>query len=116
MTAAGQDPVSPREAEVLALLSAHLSNAQIAGRLHISVRTVENHVSSLLRKYGVADRHALAGIAGQAADGRTAGEVAHLPASRTTFIGRAHERDAILAMLESAQLITLVGPGGVGKT
>jgi DNA-binding NarL/FixJ family response regulator len=81
-------PVSRREAEVLALLGARLSNAQIAGRLHISVRTVENHVSSLLRKYGAADRHALAGIAGHAANGGTAcGEVAHLPASRTTFIG-----------------------------
>jgi DNA-binding NarL/FixJ family response regulator len=31
----------------------HLTNAQIA-RLHISVRTVESHVSSLLRKLGAA--------------------------------------------------------------
>jgi DNA-binding CsgD family transcriptional regulator len=42
--------VSEREAEVLALLGDRLSNAEIAGRLHISVRTVESHVSSLLRK------------------------------------------------------------------
>jgi DNA-binding CsgD family transcriptional regulator len=48
--------ISEREAEVLAALGARLSNAQIANRLHISVRTVESHVSSLLRKYGVADR------------------------------------------------------------
>jgi DNA-binding NarL/FixJ family response regulator len=45
---------------VLAALGARLSNAQIANRLHISVRTVESHVSSLLRKYGAADRWALA--------------------------------------------------------
>ena len=55
--------VSEREAEVLAALGARLSNAQIANRLHISVRTVESHVSSLLRKYGVADRWALAELA-----------------------------------------------------
>ncbi|MFD1052071.1 response regulator transcription factor, partial [Kibdelosporangium lantanae] len=46
--------VSQREREVLAAVGAGLSNAQIARRLRLSVRTVEGHVSSLLRKYGVA--------------------------------------------------------------
>lgn len=50
--------VSAREAEVLALLGEHLSNAEISARLFISVRTVESHVSSLLRKYGAPDRRA----------------------------------------------------------
>ena len=48
---------------MLALVSEHLTNQQIAGRLHLSVRTVESHVSSLLRKLGVADRRALTMIA-----------------------------------------------------
>lgn len=39
-----------REKEVLALLSDGLSNIQIGDRLHLSSRTVEKHVSSLLRK------------------------------------------------------------------
>ena len=52
--------VSDREAEVLRLVAAHLSNAQIANRLVISVRTVESHVSSLLRKLDVASRQELA--------------------------------------------------------
>ena len=55
--------MSQREAEVLEMLGAHLSNAQIAGRLHISVRTVESHLSSLLRKFGVTDRRELAELA-----------------------------------------------------
>ena len=55
--------MSQREAEVLEALGAHLSNSQIAGRLHISVRTVETHVSSLPRKFGAADRRELAGLA-----------------------------------------------------
>jgi predicted ATPase/DNA-binding CsgD family transcriptional regulator len=114
MAATAQRPASQREAEVLALLGEHLSNAQIAGRLHISVRTVENHVSSLLRKYGAADRHALARFAAPAGPGQPG--VAHLPAARTAFIGRAHERDMVLALLARARLATLVGPGGVGKT
>jgi predicted ATPase/DNA-binding CsgD family transcriptional regulator len=55
--------VSEREAEVLALVGEHLTNAEIAARLHISVRTVESHVSSLLRKLDAADRRALAALA-----------------------------------------------------
>ncbi|GII52064.1 hypothetical protein Pth03_04530 [Planotetraspora thailandica] len=110
------ESVSRREAEVLTLLGEHLPNAQIARRLHISVRTVENHVSSLLRKYGVADRRALAAIAGKDADPAPLGTIAGSPTWRTGFTGRAHERDAVLDLLRPGRLVTLAGPGGVGKT
>jgi pimeloyl-ACP methyl ester carboxylesterase/DNA-binding CsgD family transcriptional regulator len=55
--------VSEREAEVLALVGERLTNAEIAGRLYISIRTVESHVSSLLRKLDQTDRRALADLA-----------------------------------------------------
>jgi DNA-binding CsgD family transcriptional regulator len=55
--------ISAREAEVLTLVAQHLSNAEIGARLFISVRTVETHVSSLLRKLGVPDRRGLAQLA-----------------------------------------------------
>ena len=55
-----EQAVTPREAEVLRLLGEHLTNAEIAGRLYISQRTVETHVSSLLRKLGVTHRRELA--------------------------------------------------------
>ncbi len=55
--------VSAREAEVLALVGQRFTNAEIARRLVISVRTVESHVSSLLRKLNVRDRRGLAELA-----------------------------------------------------
>ncbi|MGE5659752.1 MAG: response regulator [Actinomycetota bacterium] len=42
--------LTQRELEVLELLTGGLSNAQIGDRLHLSPRTVEKYVSSLLRK------------------------------------------------------------------
>ena len=52
------DPLglTARERQVLELLVQQLSNRAIADRLHRSERTVENHVSALLGKLGVAGR------------------------------------------------------------
>ena len=52
--------VTPREAEVLAQVAAGHSNREIAGALHLSVRTVEKHVERLLMKTG----HSRAELAG----------------------------------------------------
>ena len=61
--------VSEREAEVLAALGEHLSNAKIAGRLHLSVRTVETHVSSLLTKLDARSRGQLTALSASIAYG-----------------------------------------------
>ncbi|MEQ7008949.1 LuxR C-terminal-related transcriptional regulator, partial [Actinopolymorpha sp. B17G11] len=109
--------ISPREAEVLAAVGEHQSNAQIAGHLHISVRTVESHVSSLLRKLGVVDRRELAVLATRVAEPpATGGRLTGIPDSRTTFVGRSRDLDVALERLARARLVTLLGPGGVGKT
>ncbi len=55
--------VTVREFETLRLLIDRLSNREIAARLHLSPRTVEKHVASLLVKTGQPDRIALAGFA-----------------------------------------------------
>jgi DNA-binding CsgD family transcriptional regulator len=48
--------LSPRECEVLALVAEGLSNAEIAGRLAISDKTVRNHLSHVFDKLGVSTR------------------------------------------------------------
>ena len=112
------EPISPREAQVLDGVRGHLTNAEIAHRLHISVRTVESHVSALLRKTGTPDRRRLAALPVGAAPGRLGGVegVAGLPRTWTTFVGRVAEMEELNVAVEASRLVTLVGAGGVGKT
>jgi DNA-binding CsgD family transcriptional regulator len=62
-TPAAQLGLTPREAEVLALVAAGHSNRQIAQALFISPRTVGVHVSNILAKLGVAGRVEAAAVA-----------------------------------------------------
>lgn len=49
-------PLSEREMEVLTLVVEGRSNKEIASLLGISHQTVKNHITSILRKFGVEDR------------------------------------------------------------
>jgi ATP/maltotriose-dependent transcriptional regulator MalT len=65
-TPAAQLGLTPREAEVLALVAAGRSNRQIAQALFISPKTVGVHVSNLLAKLGAAGREAAGAACRQA--------------------------------------------------
>ncbi len=115
---------------MLALLGEHLSNAEIAARLFISVRTVESHISSLLRKLEAPDRRALsrralseraaeasrAESAPEAPDAPEAPAAPALPAPLTAFVGRVREREELAGLVKAHRQVTAAGPGGVGKT
>ncbi len=53
---AQEDPLSPREREVVDLVVEGLTNQQVAGRLFLSERTVESHVRAALMKLGCRNR------------------------------------------------------------
>jgi DNA-binding NarL/FixJ family response regulator len=54
------DLLSPREQEVMRYLARGYAYKEIAAALHISVKTVETHASSVLRKLQLSSRHELA--------------------------------------------------------
>jgi DNA-binding NarL/FixJ family response regulator len=64
-TRANPGGLTARELEVLALVADGLTNAQLADRLFLSAKTVDHHVSSVLRKLGEPNRAAAAAAARQ---------------------------------------------------
>jgi DNA-binding NarL/FixJ family response regulator len=53
------ETLTPREREVLQLIARGYRYKEIAARLHLSIKTVEAHVSSVLRKLQLSSRHEL---------------------------------------------------------
>ena len=51
-----QHALSPREAEILALISKGCSNFEIAERLYLSMNTVKSHIRAAYRKIGATTR------------------------------------------------------------
>ncbi|WP_448003474.1 LuxR C-terminal-related transcriptional regulator [Agromyces bauzanensis] len=103
--------LTPRESAVLAAIERRLSNPEIAAELFISVRTVESHIASLKRKLGADSRADLIAAAGARRE-----RAASVRLPRNAFVGRGAELAALADLLETHRWVTVVGPGGVGKT
>lgn len=52
----GEEPLTPRETEILRLMTGGYSNREIASALKLTEGTIKNHVSNILGKLGVRDR------------------------------------------------------------
>jgi DNA-binding NarL/FixJ family response regulator len=50
--------LTSRELEVLGLVATGMTNAQVAGRLFLSPRTIQRHLNSIYHKLGVSSRTA----------------------------------------------------------
>ena len=53
------DRLTPREREVMRLIARGFTYREVAAELFLSVKTVETHVSAVLRKLQLSDRHEL---------------------------------------------------------
>ncbi|MGE5212033.1 MAG: LuxR C-terminal-related transcriptional regulator, partial [Acidobacteriota bacterium] len=118
--------VTAREAEVLAAVGERLTNAEIASRLYVSVRTVETHIASLLRKLGAANRRELAEIwrtSSSAEPPRTQQlpPPLELLADPATYVGRSKERSQLRELWRRARqgkllVAVVLGEAGMGKS
>ena len=118
-------PLSQRERDILALLAEGLSDREIANRLFLAYSTVKWHNRQIFNKLGVDSRR-------QAVERATAGGLLRpptalpppaastrkFPAALTPFIGRLGELKALNRLLNHphTRLVTLLAPGGMGKT
>lgn len=119
--------VTRREREVLAALAERLTNAEVAARLSLSERTVESHVSSLLRKLDCSNRRELATRAKELLPDATTGGQPPLPSMLALLseagqlVGREEQRnhlDRVWRRAEAGQtlVIVLAGEAGIGKS
>jgi non-specific serine/threonine protein kinase len=119
------DPLTSRELEILRHIADGSSDREIAEVLFLSLNTIKWHNRQIYSKLGVGSRTQAVALASQ--EGLLEAQPApldvavvrrrhNLPSQVTSFVGREEEIRVIRRLLESARLLTLTGPGGVGKT
>ena len=112
--------LADRELATLALIADGLSNEAIAGRLHVSVRTVEAVCATIFRKLDLAEqpetnRRVRAAVL-YVNHARDIPDELTIPHRWTSFVGRGNELDDLGHLLEHHRWLTIIGPGGSGKT
>ena len=119
------EKLTDRELEILRLISEGSSDREISQKLYLSINTVKWHNRQIYAKLGVGSRTEALAIAAEKslldkespAPSPTIEIRKHnLPAQISSFIGREEEITKIKDLLNENRLVTLTGPGGVGKT
>ncbi len=115
------DDLTWREQDILVLLAERLTNQEIAQRLHLAESTVKDYVGNILSKLYVKNRREAVeratelGLLGRDRETAFVSQT-NLPPERTPFVGRKSELTEIRQQLGKTRLLSLVGPGGIGKT
>lgn len=114
------EPLNEREIEILGAIADGLSNREIAHELYLSVDTIKWYNKGIFQKLDVNSRTQAAARArelGLLEDDPGVNAPQHnLPAQVTRLVGREREIEQVERLLSDSRLVTLTGPGGVGKT
>jgi DNA-binding NarL/FixJ family response regulator len=114
-TVEGAELLTPREAEVLELLSDGRTNAQIAQRLTIGIETVRTHARNIYRKLGISSRRELGSLRRRASivDGEHGKDVGtgHRDEGHRREHGAARERAEEAGLRGEARPRAPSGPG-----
>lgn len=122
------ESLTPRELSILRLLGEHQSNKEISAQLHLSINTVKWYARQIFGKLGVDNRRQaikraqILGILKKNSEEFIQQPITYaqgnLPSPLTPFIGRDDELTYLTSILTqpSTRLVTLIGPGGIGKT
>lgn len=116
------ESLTGRETDVLVLLAEDKTNQEIAEALVLSVNTVKWYARQIYGKLDVGDRQAAVrralALGLLPAEQTEALPTHNLPAQLTPFVGRQEELAELEQLLldPGARLITILGPGGMGKT
>ncbi len=114
------EAMTPRELDVLRLLAENLTDREIAQRLTLALSSVKWYARQIYAKLAVENRREAVLKAGELglleSRAKTSLQAHNLPRQLTRFIGREKEILQVVEMVWKYPLITLTGPGGVGKT
>lgn len=117
------EPLTERELEVLQLITEGLTNRDIADKLVVAMSTVKWHIKQIYGKLQVVNRDAAMARATALGLVESELEPSVLPAHNLPFqvlplIGREREQGELAAVLDDphTRLVTILGPGGMGKT
>jgi len=117
------EPLNERELEILALFAEHRTNQETADDLILSLNTVKWYARQIYGKLEVANRREAVerarqiGLLGES-EAERGFHPHNLPAQLTPFVGRHVELFDLRRLLLDAgcRLLTITGPGGMGKT
>ena len=117
------EPLSAREIEILRLAADGCANGEIAVRLSLSLNTVKWYSKRIYERLAVTNRaqavqraQTLGLLTENGQSTQPALPDHNLPSPLTTFVGRRAEIDTVKQLLKQHRLLTLTGPGGIGKT
>jgi predicted ATPase/DNA-binding CsgD family transcriptional regulator len=114
--------LSRREREVAQLVAEGLTSRQIADRLFIAERTAEGHVEQIRNKLGFTSRSQIAAWVAAGASAQPVRPLEgrprdNLPKPPGDLVGREKESHELAELVARRRgVVTLTGPGGVGKT